>query len=248
MANEQPSIYGDFIRHGHQAPGGTRRRGWGARAAWLGGGVAMLSYGASRRSGAAKWLSYLGGGAMIAAGAVSRAQAPLRLGTRMGAWRSDIAERLQETEWSFIEANVVIDRPLADVYGYLHDVSNWPRIFTGIAEAHVADDGELTYAIQVSPTRAIWWRGRFIEDYPEQLITWQSASDNVFDETGSLRFDKESDSRTKLTLAASFRIGAGIPGMVAGQTLGRLTEEVTQSDLDNLKKLLERQPQPVGAR
>lgn len=247
MLRTKSAIDAGYIKHGHGMPGGTRRSR-AARAGWFAGGAGLIGYGLTRRSAWGRLASILGGGAMIAAGALSRPNTPQKAGGKYGAMWSGVTERLRAADWNYVEASTVVNRPISEVYAAVHDLKNWPRIFEGVQEAHVAEDGSLTYAFQPEGGKTVWWRGRISEDYPEQLLSWESEPDNIYDEAGSLRFDKETVNSTRVTIAMSYRLPSGMSPMQAKAMMRWGSEEVASRDLQRLKEVAERMPQMAGAR
>lgn len=244
MAQQRGSIDAGYILHGHGEPGAPRS---GLRR-WLrfGGSAALIWYGLARQRGFWRWLSVATGTAW-AIGGISAPKMRERPRTRLGMMGAGAVEKLKEREWSFLEATVVVDRPLQQVYSFMRDVKNWPRIFTGVQDAQLSPDGELAWALgSAGGGRALWWRGRVTEDYPEQLISWESMPDSIYDETGSMRFEKETADATRVTLSVAFRIGSGAAHLLAGGVIARMTEEATKADLQVMKETIERAYPLVG--
>ena len=140
-----------------------------------------------------------------------------------------------------IEASVVIDRPVADVYAYVQDASN-ATLFTHdlvvwepLTEQRSGVGARIRAGAKVGPATQES-TVEIVRDDKDAAIAWESRSG--FQQDGCYLFEP-AGKRTKVT----FKLDLTLPGGIAGRMLGKAVEPVARQNitktLENLKAILE---------
>jgi uncharacterized protein YndB with AHSA1/START domain len=146
-----------------------------------------------------------------------------------------------------IEASVVIDRPVEDVWKFITDLPSVPKWSHGLLEKRQTSPGPLGVGTTVlSRTPRFTFTGRVTEFEPNRKISWEMTS-------GPMKGSHESDSletveggKTRLTHVLDVR-PSGFYRLMWPFIAGRTRRDGTahaNTDLSNIKRILESETRP----
>lgn len=139
-----------------------------------------------------------------------------------------------------IKANVIVNRPIDEVFAYVTDVKTWPRWESGLLQAEQTSEG----AINVGTTfrgmnqalgQRMEWTSE-VTDYTRSKSWGQKIVSKGWSTEESLTFEPFEGS-TKLTLASELEMG-GFFKLVA-PFVGRKMQKQIERNLAKLKDILE---------
>jgi uncharacterized membrane protein len=135
-----------------------------------------------------------------------------------------------------VTASVTIDRPPAEVYSFLRELSQLPQIMDHLVAVREVD-AVWSHWVAQTPRGPIAWDVKIIEDLPGTLLEWRSVKGSVLALRGrasfhALREGEATELRIELALGAAINR--------RGRALARLFSAAQLAgDLRRLKQLLE---------
>lgn len=216
--------------------GSAHGRLWGAAFAGAGGALAALAL--TRRSTLVRTLGALGGGALIGLGVLGTS------GSRELARRG--AGGLSQGSWMYLEDSVTVERPITEVYHFARDLQRLSEFLPHVTNVEEHPNGRLEWTITGPAGLTMTWRGRLVEDRPQESIMWRADPDNTFDEVGVMRFEKISKDMTEVIISDRYRPHGGKAGAAAFKLLEGLTDAYMARALRDFKKAAERNIVPSG--
>jgi uncharacterized membrane protein len=140
-----------------------------------------------------------------------------------------------------LEQDVRINRPAADVFHFLLELSNHPRVASGIRAVRGAEDGPLALGRRYGQTSLLL--GRIVDATvevtccePDRELALKTVS-GLVPITRTFRLDAPSGSETDVTLSVDAEPGKGMRLMMP--MLERAAREQIASTLERLKAVLE---------
>lgn len=144
-----------------------------------------------------------------------------------------------------VEQSVTINRPVAEVFDFAGRdyVRNLPKWSTATREFRQTSQGGMKVGTTIQEVREI--RGKptpasveITEYVPNQTVAFKSVSD-ANKSTGRFTFEPAGNG-TKVTFVLDAEVG-GL-GRLAGPMIGREMSKGIESDMANMKRLIEQQP------
>lgn len=198
----------------------------------LGGGAALLCYGATRRSIAGKLLVV--------------ASVPLLLWEaiqRRPVWQVDPDDETRRAlggkRGVHVREAIRLELPIAALYAFWRRLENLPRFMQHVKS--VQQDGGRSHWVATGPAGLqVEWDAELINDEPNKLIAWRSLPGSDVATAGSVNFDRVPDgSATQLTVNLQYTAPGGKAGSVIAAMFGREPSQMIREDLRRLKQLLE---------
>ena len=188
------------------------------------GGAAI--YAGARSEGPLRWLGTAGGAALLARAIVNR---PFReiFGVGDGAGAIDF------------EKAIHIHAPVEEVYAFWSNFENFPRFMTHLKEVRNLGEGRSHWVAAGPGGIPVSWNAVITEQRQNQLLAWSSVPGSHVRTSGLVRFDREPDGRTRITLRMSYSPPAGVFGHVVARLFGADPKHEIDEDLIRLKSLIE---------
>jgi uncharacterized membrane protein len=140
-----------------------------------------------------------------------------------------------------ISEQIEIDVPVRVAYDQWTQFESFPNFMEGVEQVKQIDDQTLEWAARIAGKEKIW-RAEIVEQEPDTVISWRSTEGARND--GTVRFDKVSGGRTRLTLELDVEPEGAIES--AGTALG-VVERRVKGDLERFRKFIESRQAPTGA-
>ncbi len=158
------------------------------------------------------------------AGAVT--PAVLRWVRRTGAARRAIDMRM----------TVVVERPLASVFEFCRDFSNFPDIVDMLLSVEDSQDGRSHWAVRSPKGDAIEWDATVTKYVPNSVIAWESVPKSEVRASGLMRFSPLSPTETRVDISLTYLpkktgLGEAIRALMADSNAKRLRADLTQASL-----------------
>lgn len=137
------------------------------------------------------------------------------------------------------DKTVHIDAPVEDVYAYWSNFENLPKFMTHLKEVRDLGNGRSHWVAEGPAGISIPWDAEVTRQTPNQLLAWRSVPRSLIHTTGTVRFDKESDHRTRVSIRMSYSPPAGVLGHATAWLFGADPKSEIDDDMVRLKSLLE---------
>lgn len=132
-----------------------------------------------------------------------------------------------------IEQNIEVNAPVRVVYNQWTQFEEFPKFMEGIKEVRQLDNRRLHWRAEVAG-RPKEWEAEIYEQVPDEKIAWRSTGGAQ--NAGLVRFDKTSDSTTRVTLVLTYQPETITEKM--GDALGIMSARV-RGDLKRFKEFIE---------
>jgi uncharacterized membrane protein len=139
-----------------------------------------------------------------------------------------------------VEKTIHIDAPLEDVYAYWSNFENFPKFMTHLKEVRHVKNGTSHWVAAGPGGVSIPWDAEITEQRTNELLAWKSVPGSMVRTVGVLRFDKETDGRTRIQIRMSYCPPGGVLGQSVAWLFGADPKKEMDEDLVRLKSMLER--------
>ena len=139
-----------------------------------------------------------------------------------------------------VEKDVVVDKPIHEVYNQWTQFESFPEFMQGVEEVKQLDDTHLHWKVNIGG-REREYDAVITEQVPDQRVAWRSTDGEP--NAGDVRFEG-TDGQTKVYLHLVWEPQGLIEK--AGDTLG-FDERRVEGDLERFKRFIEQQPVATGA-
>ena len=130
-----------------------------------------------------------------------------------------------------------VEAPVAQVYAYWRDFSNFPSFMPDVQEVTVTGPTTSHWKVSGPLGKSVEWDAEIVEDLPNQRIAWRSIGGSQVDNAGAVRFDNRGD-RTNIEVS----LGYNPPGGKAGELVAELVKDPdkqVQRAVDGFRKVVE---------
>ncbi|HZJ21670.1 MAG TPA: SRPBCC family protein [Anaerolineales bacterium] len=188
------------------------------------GGSLMTLYGL-RRKGLAKPLLSTAGLALATRGVTNLDPRSL-LGMGLG----ENAIKVQKA----ININVPVD----EVYQFWRNSENFPRFMNHVKQV-VQQNNLSNWKVAGPAGSTLEFQSHITRDVPNEIISWETLPDSQVHHAGFVRFDRNWDDSTRVSVQMNYVPPAGALGHVVAQLFGVDPKQAMHEDLVRLKSLLE---------
>ncbi|APR84310.1 Hypothetical protein A7982_09659 [Minicystis rosea] len=189
-------------------------------------GAGLVAYGLARRN----QLGVVLGGAGAAILARNVANRPLKriLGIGAGTRAVDFHKTIH------------VHAPLEEVYEFFTDVENFPRFMSHVRDVKRIGDDRYHWVADGPAHIPVSWDAEVTRRVPNQLFAWHSLDGAAVSNEGSVRFDKDGESCTRLDIQMSYNPPAGAVGHLVASMFGADPKHAMDQDLVRFQSLMER--------
>jgi uncharacterized membrane protein len=131
-----------------------------------------------------------------------------------------------------------VEAPVAQVYAYWRDFSNFPAFMPDVEEVRVTGPTTSHWKVTGPLGKSVEWDAEIVEDIPNQRIAWRSIGDSQVDNAGAVRFD-DRGGRTNIEVSLEYHP----PGGKAGELVAELVKDPdkqVQRAVENFRLVVER--------
>ncbi len=224
--------------HGAAARDVEENVGRGERVLSIVAGVWMLARGLLRAH-RSTWslVVALAGLPMIRRGATGHSRIYQGLG--IDTWhRPSLAAGVDPRRAEAIEGSIVIERPVADVYGFWRRFENLPQFFAGLDRVRRIDGGGWRWIAAGPLGRTLEWDVDVTQDVELRRIAWRSRAGSVVASEGVVEF-RALTGATEVVVRLLHESPGGRLGVQIGRAFGFDARRTLARDLARLKLILE---------
>ncbi|MDB5390000.1 MAG: hypothetical protein JWM11_5646 [Planctomycetaceae bacterium] len=141
-----------------------------------------------------------------------------------------------------VEKSITVERTADELYLFWRNLSNLPYVFQHIKSIRVADSTKSHWTIRGPLNSILEWDAELIEDHPGKLIAWRSLEGSDVSTAGSVHFRSLPDmTGTEVQVVLRYSPSGGCLGRTLAQWFGEFPERQIESELEDFKKVMERQ-------
>jgi uncharacterized membrane protein len=143
-----------------------------------------------------------------------------------------------------VEHEVVIARPVEQVYRFWRHLPNLPRFMHHLQSVTASTDGRRSHWVARAPLGStVQWDAEVVNEVPDQVIGWRSLEGSDVVSAGSVTFKPTADGTgTTLRVKLQYEPPAGRLGAAVAGLLGEAPARQIADDLGELKRMLEAAP------
>ncbi|MDP9208744.1 MAG: SRPBCC family protein [Actinomycetota bacterium] len=132
---------------------------------------------------------------------------------------------------------VEVQAPVAQVYAYWRDFSNFSSFMPDVEEVTVTGPSTSHWKVSGPLGKSVEWDAEIVEDIPNQRIAWKSVGDADVDNAGAVRFD-DRGATTNIEVSLEY----DPPGGKAGELVAELVKDPdkqVQRAIDGFRQVVE---------
>ena len=130
-----------------------------------------------------------------------------------------------------------VQAPVARVYAYWRDFSNFPSFMPDVEEVTVTGPSTSHWKVSGPLGKSVEWDAEIVEDIPNQRIAWKSVGDADVGNAGAVRFD-DRGATTNIEVSLEY----DPPGGKAGELVAQLVKDPdkqVQRAIDGFRQVVE---------
>jgi uncharacterized membrane protein len=143
-----------------------------------------------------------------------------------------------------VEEQVVIGRPVGEVYRFWRHLPNLPRFMQHLQSVTTIGDGRRSHWIARAPLgTTVEWDAEIVNEVENRLIGWRSLDGSDVVSAGSVTFTPAADNGgTEVRVKLQYDPPAGRLGATVARWLGEEPSRQIADDLRSLKQMMEEAP------
>jgi len=138
-----------------------------------------------------------------------------------------------------LDKTIHIDAPVASVYAFWTNYSNFPRFMRHVKEVHDQGEGRSHWVAQGPGGVRVSWDAEITRNLPNQLMAWRSVPGSQIETEGQVRFDGNGNGGTRVTIRLWYKPPAGVLGHLIASIFGTDPKHEMDADMVRLKSLFE---------
>ncbi len=137
------------------------------------------------------------------------------------------------------DKSIHIEAPVEEVYGYWENFENFPKFMTHLKEVRQLGDGRSHWVAAGPGGISVPWDAAITEQRENQLLAWHSVPGSLVRTEGVVRFDKDRDGSTRVSVRMCYCPPAGVVGHAVAWLFGADPKSEMDDDLVRMKSLIE---------
>lgn len=146
-----------------------------------------------------------------------------------------------------LDESVHIEASPQEVYDFFRNLENLPQFMHHTHDVREDADGRIHWVARIANGMRMEWDGMIIDDEPGKLISWRSAPEEPFEETGTVRFEPSESGGTHVMMRVAYDFGWTPGGTMIAKATEGWTGRMIADELKSLKYILESRPRQTGA-
>jgi uncharacterized membrane protein len=139
-----------------------------------------------------------------------------------------------------VEESIIVNRPVAEVFGYWRRLSNLPQFMTHLESVTETDSKHSHWVAQGPMGLKARWDAEIITERENELIGWRSLPGSTVATAGSVHFrPSPAGWGTQIDIVLKYEPPAGKVGVMIARLFGRSPRQEISCDLQRFKELLE---------
>lgn len=129
--------------------------------------------------------------------------------------------------------------PVERVYGFWTDYQNFPRFMHNVREVLQVAENRSHWVVAGPAGVPVQWTAEITRVVPGEVIEWRSVSDSDVRHEGSVTFESNGDSGTRVSVRLSYVPPAGAFGHAVATIFGADPKSEMDADLLRMKSMIE---------
>lgn len=139
-----------------------------------------------------------------------------------------------------LDASITVNRSVADVYAYWHDLSHLPTFMRHLKSVTVDGDGRSHWKADAPIRRSVEWDAELTGDEPQRRISWKSLPGADVPNAGTVHFAPSPDREgTEVRVTLHYGVPGGRLGTAVARVFGEEPEQQVRDDLRRFKQVME---------
>ena len=165
-------------------------------------------------------------------------QCPITRLVRGSAVAGKITPRVLREHGVHVEEEIVVSRPIEDIYTYWRRLENLPLFMTHVQSVTALSDTRSRWVVD-APFGGVEWEAEIVHDVPNELISWRSVENATVHNAGTVRFEREGDRQTRVRVLMQYLPIGGRIGAILARAIGSSPARFVRDDLARFKRLME---------
>jgi len=132
-----------------------------------------------------------------------------------------------------------IDSPVEEVFEFWRHPENFSTFMSHIREVRDLGNGRSHWVANGPAHLPVEWDAEITKLVPQEHLAWRSLDGSSVAHAGTVRFDRNRDGGTRVTVRMSYAPPAGKVGAAVSGLLESIPRRSIDADMDRLKSLLE---------
>ena len=129
--------------------------------------------------------------------------------------------------------------PVERVFGFWTDYQNFPRFMHNVREVLQVAENRSHWVVAGPAGVPVQWTAEITRVVPGEIIEWRSVSDSDVRHEGSVTFETNGDSGTRVSVRLSYVPPAGAFGHAVASIFGADPKSEMDADLLRMKSMIE---------
>jgi uncharacterized membrane protein len=145
-----------------------------------------------------------------------------------------------------VEASMMVNKPVAEVYRFYRNLENHPRFVTHLKSVHATDQNRSHWVARGPLQKSIEWDAEITEERENHVLAWRSLPGADVDNAGTVRFRELPGERgTEIHVSLEYHPPGGGVGVALAKLFKTISTQRLKEDLRHFKQLLETGEQPT---
>lgn len=139
-----------------------------------------------------------------------------------------------------VEKQVIIERPVEEVYGFWRNFENLPKFMTHLRAVTELDDRHSRWIAKGPAGSTVEWDAELMSERENELISWRSLENTEIEHAGSVQFRQLPYGRaTEVTVTLAYNPPGGTLGRAFAAIFGDEPGQEVEHDLKRFKEIME---------
>jgi uncharacterized membrane protein len=136
--------------------------------------------------------------------------------------------------------SITIDRPIAELYRFWHDLSRLPEAFSSIESIQFTGNNKAHVVLKFPGNMTTEFDAEIYTDVPNEVISWRSLPGSDLQNAGSIRFSNApAEKGTEVSVTVEFVPPGGAIGKAITELVGEVPAQYLAQLLREFKQLME---------
>jgi uncharacterized membrane protein len=138
-----------------------------------------------------------------------------------------------------VETEVVVCRPREELYRIWRNLENLPVFMDHLVTVVELNDTTSRWVARAPAGMVVTWDARIVNDVENELIAWETLEGSGVDNAGSVHFEDEGNSATRVRVVLRYDPPADLFGAFIAKVFGNDPQKEIEEDLQRFKRIME---------
>lgn len=142
-----------------------------------------------------------------------------------------------------VDKAIVIERSAEDLYAFLREVENLPRVLRHLKAVRSVDSKRSRWAARMPAGADLEWDAEIHEERKHRKIAWRTGAESALKSEGALILDPIGDGKkTQVGIHLEYHLPTGKVGKEFGKLFGKHPDRLIDEELHRFKTNMEGEP------